>query len=135
MPYKSFNPKSSNAFTLMEVMVALVILALVGVMLVQVTGQSSNQSAYMKRKMLAIWVAENHLTQLQFTSMKGRTVELKDQETEQAGLTFRTSTELVKTAGGVTTLEISVFQPQTDSNSLYRLTGFLPERNRAVTNE
>lgn len=114
---------------------ALVILALVGVVLAQVTSQSTEQAGYLKRKMLAIWVAENRLTQLNYLTLNKQTIDLGEQEVEQANLPFRTEGELIQTVDGVMTIEIAVYQPPSDSTSIYRLTGYLPAGNAEARSE
>lgn len=123
MHYKSL--KTNGAFTLMEVLVALLILALVSVVLMQVTSQSTNQASYLKRKMLAVWVAQDRMTQLNYLSMTNQDITLGDEEIEQAGFDFRSEATLIQTVDGISTLEIAIYQPPNSENSLYRLKGFL----------
>lgn len=123
MHYKS--SKTKFAFTLMEVLVALLILASVGVVLVQVTGQATNQASYLQKKMLAVWVAQDRVTQLNYLSMNNKTLPLGDEDVEQGLFTFRTKTNLVQTVDGISTIEVAVYQPPTARESLYRLKGFL----------
>lgn len=52
-------------FTLIEVMVALAILAVASASLIKVASQSLRQSASLEERTLAYWVAENKLTQMQ----------------------------------------------------------------------
>lgn len=118
-------PSSNNAFTLIEVLVALVILAFVGVMLAQVTSQSVDQADYLKRKTVAAWVAQNRLTELKLLQQSGQTLTLGEQQVEQMGLKWQTDTLVEKQADGVVRIEIAVFQPVEAESSLFRLTGYL----------
>jgi len=127
--------KTNSAFTLMEVLVALVILALVGVVLVQVTSQATNQAGYLKRKMVAIWVAQDRITQLKYLTSRKQTVDLGDQETEQANLLFRTEGEIIQTIDGVITIEVLVYQPPSEATSIYRLRGYFSASNGRVRDE
>ena len=57
-------PLRAAGFTLIEVMVALAIFALVSVTLVKSTGQSLRQTALIEQKATAWWLAENAMTRL-----------------------------------------------------------------------
>ena len=117
--------KSKAGFTLMEVLIALVILAFVSLVLVQVTRQSTSQADYLKRKMVAVWVAQDRLTYLKLLSTSGMELELGEQEVEQANLSWTSEALVTQTANGVITIEVAVFQPPGSKTSLYRLTGFV----------
>ncbi|TBR44255.1 type II secretion system protein GspI [Marinomonas agarivorans] len=117
--------KTNKAFTLMEVLVALLILASVGVVLVQVTSQATGQASYLQRKMLAVWVAQDRVTQLTYLAMNNKTVNLGDEEVEQGHFAFRTQATLLQTVDGISTIEVAVYQPPTADESMYRLKGFL----------
>jgi general secretion pathway protein I len=120
--------KTKAGFTLMEVLVALVILAFVSLVLVQVTSQSTSQADYLKRKMLAVWIAQDRLTYLKLLSISGQELELGDQEVEQANLSWSSEALVTKTANGVISIEVAVFQPPGADNSIYRMTGFVAAR-------
>lgn len=117
--------KNKSGFTLMEVLIALVILALVSLVLVQVTSQSTSQADYLKRKMVAVWVAQDRLTYLKLLSTSGMELELGEQEVEQANLSWSSEALVTQTANGVITIEVAVYQPPGSETSLYRLTGFV----------
>ena len=120
--------KTKAGFTLMEVLVALVILAFVSLVLVQVTSQSTSQADYLKRKMVAVWIAQDRLTYLKLLSISGQDLELGDQEVEQANLTWSSEALVTQTANGVITIEVAVFQPPSAKTSLYTLKGFVAAR-------
>ena len=56
---------SSNGFTLIEVMVALVVFAVAASMLMLVDGNSIRQTRYMQEKVLAAQVSDQYLSRLQ----------------------------------------------------------------------
>ncbi|WP_375055058.1 type II secretion system minor pseudopilin GspI [Zobellella sp. DQSA1] len=53
-----------NGMTLLEVMVALMVFALVGLTLLQTTAQQAGALGHMEEKMLANWLADNQQAQL-----------------------------------------------------------------------
>jgi general secretion pathway protein I len=60
----SFINKQSAGFTLIEVMVALTIIAISLGALLNTSGTQASSASYLKQKTLAHWVAVNELTQL-----------------------------------------------------------------------
>ena len=60
-------PKN-NGFTLIEVMVALTIIALTLGAIITSSGSQASQAAYLKQKTIAHWVALNEITRLQINN-------------------------------------------------------------------
>lgn len=56
--------KNSHGFTLIEVMVALTIIAISLGALLNTSGTQANSASYLKQKTLAHWIAVNELTQI-----------------------------------------------------------------------
>ena len=61
---KLFTKKHSNGFTLIEVMVALTIIAISLGALLSTSGAQATSASYLKQKTLAHWVAMNEIAQL-----------------------------------------------------------------------
>ena len=61
---RPFTIKNNHGFTLIEVMVALTIIAISLSALLSTSGTQANSATYLKQKTLAHWVAMNELTQL-----------------------------------------------------------------------
>ncbi len=53
-----------SGFTLLEVMIALAIFAIVSGALIRNAGQTFRQTSIIQERTLAYWIAENHLTQV-----------------------------------------------------------------------
>jgi len=64
LPKKSLSRKKSSGFTLIEVMVALTIIAISLGALLSTSGTQAYSATYLKQKTLAHWVALNELAQL-----------------------------------------------------------------------
>nr|WP_298145837.1 type II secretion system minor pseudopilin GspI [uncultured Pseudomonas sp.] len=59
--------KRSHGFTLLEVLVALAIFALVAASVLTASGRSLQTAARLEDKTLAMWIADNRLTELQLS--------------------------------------------------------------------
>ena len=83
--------------TLLEVMLALVILAVSGLSVMKAASGALNNQAYLEQKTLALWVASNHLSNLRLE--KNWPGESWTKETdEMGGLTWYVRYQLVATA-------------------------------------
>lgn len=115
-----------TGFTLIEVLVALVILASVGLVLMQTSVTGTKQSDYLTEKILAAWVAEGRATELRLAVRLGQPLELGDAWTEQGTLRFRTRVLKIEQTEFLQTIEVLVFYPSNVDQPLYRLESFLP---------
>lgn len=60
-------PAKQRGFTLLEVMLALSILALVGISISQSVGSNVSNTLYIRQKTIARWVADNELTSIRLS--------------------------------------------------------------------
>ena len=95
-----------GAFTLIEVLIALVIIALVGMVLAQTSSQSVDQTDYLKRKLMATWIAENRMTELRLLSLQGQEIRFTDSDVEQGQWRFRAVSTLENQAAGVLRVKV-----------------------------
>lgn len=78
--------KRSSGFTLLEVLMAMTILAIAGITILRTTSDGIANSQYLKNKTMARWVADNELTDIYLSrqwpslSWKKVTREMADQE-------------------------------------------------------
>ena len=77
--------KKRRGFTLIEVMVALTVLAVAFSAGYRALGQSTNNAELLKRRALAQWVAQNQLARMQINRA---TILAGDGEARQAGIDF-----------------------------------------------
>jgi len=71
--------KNNNGFTLLEVMIAITIFALIATTLSKVSATTVDNHIHLERKLLATWIAENDITELRsvpFANIKNGTKEL-----------------------------------------------------------
>lgn len=91
---------SQSGFTLLEILVALAILAVASAGLIKATGQNVSNLQYMENKLFATWVAENKLNELRI---------------KKSWPKIGSSTELITMANRRWDLSIKV-SPTTNSN-------------------
>lgn len=83
--------------TLLEVMLALVILAVSGLSVMKAASEALNNQTYLEQKTLALWVASNHLTELRLEKQWPGESWKKNSE-EFSGVTWYLRSKLVATA-------------------------------------
>ena len=114
----------SHGFTLMEVMVALAILAIALAAIIKSTAENITNTAYLRDKTLAHWIAMNKLTELQVMDVwqTGKA----DGKTDFAERTWGWRTQIKNTAvGTVRRVEVDVFHEGEKDHPLATITGFL----------
>jgi general secretion pathway protein I len=116
-----------KGFTLLEILIALAILAIA---LSSIIAAASNQSAnvaYLRDKTLAHWVAMNQITELQVANKWPDTGTKKGDE-EMGLLKWHWEREISKTPDDrVRQVEIRVYRNKDDENSVTRLVSFLSQ--------
>lgn len=81
--------KPQQGFTLVEILIALAVLAIVMSALLVSSSNYVNNAAYLKQTTLAQWVAENVATEYQVKNKFPRIGSKQDGETEMAGVKWR----------------------------------------------
>jgi general secretion pathway protein I len=89
--------RRSAGFTLIEVMAALVIVSLGMLAVIQAVSQTANNTAYLRDKTLAHWVAMNRLTEIRLSEQPPPIGE-NSGEVEMGGRRWRWETTITNTA-------------------------------------
>jgi len=115
----------SSGFTLIEVLVALAIIALSLGALITSSGSQASQAGYLKQKTIAHWVAMNEITQLQIAKIfpdPGST----DGHTEMANNKWYWTRTIKKTEDkNSRQVEYEVFSDNKLKNNVTRLSAYL----------
>lgn len=122
MSMKRFN--RSRGFTLLEVLVALAIVAVALAALVRTGAQATDNTAYLERKTFAHWVAMNQLVELQATGAglsKGRS----EGTEEMAGIEWQWQ-RTVKPTPDAKLMQVEFTVGRDDEPQLVILSGFVP---------
>lgn len=116
-----------KGFTLIEVMVALTIIAIALASLIKASGGHTNSAAYLKSKTLAHYVAMNEITQLQIEKTwpdLGTT----RKSTEMAGVEWFWTREVKKTgdeSGNIRGLKFTIFLDEGRTRNLAQVQAFI----------
>ena len=118
----------ARGFTLIEVLVALAIVAVALSAGMRALAQGADGASSLKARTLALWVAENRLARAQLDlSPQGATVASGDET--QAGMTLAWRQTIGATPNpAFRRIEIVVTEPGRPDYALARLAGYLPNR-------
>lgn len=114
-----------RGFTLVEVLVAVAVLAIAMAAVISAMARQADNAGYLKQKTIALWVAHNRLAELQLENTapeKGRS----DGKVEMSGVEWKWQVEIKPTEDDrLHRVDITVSGPAQKSGSLAQLTGFL----------
>lgn len=118
-------PAPQQGFTLIEVLAALVIVALGMMAVIQAVSQTASNSSYLREKTIAHWVAVNRLTEARLQQTPPPIDETSD-EVEMAGRTWRWTMTVTQTPiETMRRIDISVRPTDAgEESSMASITGF-----------
>ena len=117
--------RGSVGFTLVEVLVALTIVAIALLAALRAVTQSTNAAAELRARMMAGWVAEDVLA-LQRARGEWLAPGIQRGAQRQGGIDFAWREEVIATPNAAfRRVDLFVFAPAEESHTLARLTGFL----------
>ena len=117
--------RRARAFTLIEVLAALIIVSLGMLGVIQAVGQTASNSSYLREKTLAHWVAMNRLTEVRLQKGAPKVDKTSD-EVEMAGRRWRWTMNVTQTpVETIRRIDISVRPSEAnEKTSLATVTGF-----------
>lgn len=117
--------RAARGFTLIEVMVALVVIALGMLGVIQAVSQTASNSGYLRDKTLAHWVAMNQLTAVRLQK-SAPSVDKSSDEVEMAGRDWKWTMEVTQSpVETIRRIDITVRPADAkEGSSLASVTGF-----------
>ncbi len=121
-------PSKNSGFTLIEVTVALLVLAIALSAIIKAVSDNISNAAYLRDKTIAHWVAMNKMTELHISNGLPATGSTKG-EMEMAGREWFWETNITATEDNyVHKLSVEVKAQRDDESSLVKLGGFVGRR-------
>ena len=118
-------PNFLRGFSLIEVLAALVVVSLGMLGVIEAVSQTANNTAYLRDKTLAHWVAMNRLTEIRLEAQTPRIAKSSD-DLEMAGRRWRWTAEVTQTPlESMRRIDVRVrLADGDDESSLASVTGF-----------
>ncbi|MDN5872088.1 MAG: type II secretion system minor pseudopilin GspI [Nitrococcus sp.] len=124
MARSRYSARNERGFTLIEVLVAVAVLAIALGALIQAASESSAGVAWLRDRTFAHWVAMNKLTAMQIRDVW--TTGEQDSERRFAGREWPVHVEIQETSyAQLRRVDVSVYDPEDEEQSLSRVTGLL----------
>jgi general secretion pathway protein I len=118
-------PKSTDGFTLVEVLVALAIISLALMAALRAAGQGTNNVGELRSRLLAGWVAENRLAEHRARE-DWLALGIKRGTDRQGGADFSWREEVIATPNqAFRRIDVLVFANSDEAHTLAHLTGFV----------
>lgn len=116
-----------GGFTLLEVMIAVTVFALIAISVSQATSIAVDNQIHLERKLLASWIAENETILMRTAEEKVKKGTEELEYADQNWLIKKTITDAVFLSGLFTAkkIEVSVSLEESPESSLFTLTSFL----------
>lgn len=124
MPMKRFKQSKQHGFTLIEIVIAMMVISVALGAIISTTGNSVNHATHIQNKTLALWVAENYLAEV---SIKDDWLPVGEQlhEINMAGQQWFLTNQITQTANkSIRRMDLSVYSDSRYENRLTSLVAY-----------
>jgi general secretion pathway protein I len=119
--------RKTSGFTLIEIMVAMAIIAIALASLMKASGNHTHSAAYLKAKTLAHYVAMNEVTRLQLSN-EWPDLGSSNKSTEMAGIEWYWTRQVEKTgdeSGNIRGVKFTIYQDDKRTRNLAQVQAFI----------
>lgn len=119
--------RRARGFTLVEVLVAVAVLAIAMAGVIGAMARQASNAGYLKQRTMALWVAHNRLAELQIQAQAPDTGR-SDGKVQMGGAEWEWNAAVIKTEDPrLRRVDIEVRAPEQKDGSLAQITGFLAQ--------
>lgn len=131
----NFSFSEQKGFTLIEIIIALLVISVALGAIISTTGNSVSHGAYLKEKTITLWVAENHLSEIVITKQWPTTGQ-HSFEITMAGKTWYLNNKVTQTPNQfIRRLDISVYGDKAKDNSMTSMIAYIHKPQVLISKE
>lgn len=131
---KSNVNKKNQGFTLIEIIIALMIISVALGAVITTTASSVDHGAHIKEKTIAIWVAKNHIAELSL-SEQWPSIGEKSHEVPMAGKDWFIKSKIIQTPDdNIRRMELSVYTDREHEDKVLNLISYINKAEFITTN-
>lgn len=117
--------QSQRGFTLIEIIIALVVISVALGAVIATTGNSVNHGAHIKDKTIALWVAQNVIADVNIKN-NWLSTGVKNQDMMMAGRQWFIKNNVIQTPDkNIRKMDVSIFTDQKSENKIITLTAYI----------
>ncbi|BFM49541.1 type II secretion system minor pseudopilin GspI [Marinomonas sp. THO17] len=121
-----FNSLQQKGFSLIEVLIALAIIAAVSVVLMNISATTRLNAQHFSKRSIALWVAENRINEIRLALDHQWTISFANKMTEQGGIAWVSRVNIEKNTDSLSRLEIQVSPAEFPNQVIYSLDAYVP---------
>jgi general secretion pathway protein I len=127
--------KIAYGFTLIEIIIALVVVSIALGAVISTVGQTIHQGAHIKDKTLALWVAQNYVTEVSITRQWLNTGN-HQQKVKMAGIEWYINNKVTQTPDdNMRRMDVEIFRDKNSEDKIITLVAYINQYQTLTTNK